>query len=240
MRSKPPKAVSATGKFAPEPPRDCALCPRLHAFLDEQRASHPGWFNAPVPSFGEPDAQLLVVGLAPGLKGANRTGRPFTGDFAGDLLYATLIKHGFATGTYGSRPDDGLKLVNCMITNAVRCVPPQNKPTPAEIRTCRPYFISRMRALPRLRILLALGRIAHDQVLAAMDLKKAAYPFAHGRCHMLATPELDAAGQPSPDAPQLLMFDSFHCSRYNTNTGRLTPAMFSQVFADIRAALKQA
>ena len=185
--------------------------------------AEPGWFNGPVPSFGSADAKLLIVGLAPGLKGANRTGRPFTGDYAGELLYATLLKFGFATGRYLADPGDGLKLDRCMITNAVRCVPPQNKPTPGEITTCRPFFIARSAALPNLEVLLALGRIAHDQTLTALGLRKAAFPFAHGARHALK--------------PGLVLFDSFHCSRYNTNTGRLTAAMFEDVFAAVRAHL---
>jgi len=223
--------------LAPEPPHDCRLCPRLSAYLDEHRSSHPEWFNAPVPSFGREDAELLIVGLAPGLKGANRTGRPFTGDYAGDLLYETLISFGFASGSYAAHPADGLSLVNCMITNAVRCVPPYNKPTPEEVRTCRPFFQGRLQALPRLRILLALGRIAHDQVLAALGLKKSAYPFAHGRCHSLPADLDSGANAAPPYGPPLLLFDSFHCSRYNTNTGRLTADMFNAVFADIQHAL---
>ena len=160
------------------------------------------------------------MGLAPGLKGANRTGRPFTGDFAGDLLYATLLDLGFARGSYAARPDDGLTLVDCMITNAVRCVPPENKPTPAEIGTCRPFLASRIAAMPRLAALLALGRIAHDSTLAALGVRRSAFPFAHGARHDVR--------------PGLVLFDSFHCSRYNTNTGRLTPAMFRAVLQAIR------
>ncbi len=163
------------------------------------------------------------MGLAPGLRGANRTGRPFTGDYAGDLLYATLIAHGFACGSYASRPDDGLELRDCMITNAVRCVPPENKPTPAEIANCRPFLAARLLTQPNLKIIVALGRIAHDQTLAALGLRKAAFPFAHGALHELGN--------------GLTLADSFHCSRYNTNTGRLTPEMFDAVFTAIRARL---
>lgn len=205
------------------PPRDCPRCERLVAFRQQARERAPDWFNAPVPPFGAPGARLLIVGLAPGLQGANRTGRPFTGDYAGDLLYATLIAYGFATGTYEARIDDGLTLKDCMITNAVRCVPPENKPTPEEISTCRPFFAARLAALPNLKVLLALGRIAHDQTLAALALKKSAFPFAHGARHDLGDGRV--------------MFDSFHCSRYNTNTGRLTADMFRSVFASIRAEL---
>jgi len=208
---------------ATEPGRDCPLCPRLTSFRERWRAAEPGWHNAPVPTFGDPGGRLLVVGLAPGLRGANRTGRPFTGDYAGDLLYRTLIDFGFAEGTYAARPDDGLTLVDAAITNAVRCVPPQNKPTPAEIRTCRPFLAATIAAMPRLAAILALGRIAHDTAAAALDLRRSAVPFAHGAVHDTAT------------GPRL--HDSYHCSRYNTNTGRLTEAMFRSVFAAIRGEI---
>ncbi len=210
-----------------EAPIDCPRCPRLVAFREANRRAEPSWHNGAVASFGEADARLLIVGLAPGLKGANRTGRPFTGDFAGDLLYATLIELGLARGTYAARPDDGLELVGCMITNAVRCVPPQNKPTPAEIAACRPFLAARVAALPRLAAILALGRIAHDSTLAALGLRRNSYPFAHGARHRLR------------EAPSsLVLFDSFHCSRYNTNTGKLTPAMFRAVLQEVRDHLK--
>jgi uracil-DNA glycosylase family 4 len=176
-----------------------------------------------VASFGSADARLLIVGLAPGLKGANRTGRPFTGDFAGDLLYQTLLAFGFARGSYAARPDDGLVLVDCMITNAVRCVPPENKPTPAEIATCRRFLAGRIAAMPRLAVIMALGRIAHDSTLAALDLRKSQFRFAHGARHEVG--------------PSLTLFDSFHCSRYNTNTGKLTPEMFRAVVGAIRTKL---
>ncbi len=215
--------VSATAAAEPEPPHDCTRCPRLHAFRSVNAVAEPSWFNAPVPSFGDPRARLLIVGLAPGLKGANRTGRPFTGDYAGELLYGTLLKFGFALGNYRADPEDGLELCGAMIANAVRCVPPQNKPTPEEIKTCRPFFIARLGALPELKCLLALGRIAHDQTLSALNLRKADFPFAHGARHDVL--------------PGLVMFDSFHCSRYNTNTGRLTPAMFEDVFSAVREHL---
>lgn len=208
----------------PEPEHDCPLCPRLLDFRTENRATHPDWFNGPAPSFGDKNAQLLVVGLAPGLQGANRTGRPFTGDYAGVLLYSTLLKFGFARGAYAERPDDGLELVGAMISNAVRCVPPQNKPTPAEIATCRPFLLSRINALPRLRAILCLGQIAHDSVLTALGGRKSAYRFVHRARH-------DGVRD------GLAIFDSYHCSRYNTNTGRLTTAMFEDVFRDIRAFL---
>ena len=190
------------------------------SFREANRRAEPSWHNGAVGSFGPDSARLLIVGLAPGLKGANRTGRPFTGDFAGDLLYATLLELGFARGSYAARPDDGLTLVDCMITNAVRCVPPENKPTPAEIGTCRPFLASRIAAMPRLAAVLALGRIAHDSTLAALAVRRSAFPFAHGARHDVR--------------PGLALFDSFHCSRYNTNTGRLTPAMFRAVLQAIR------
>lgn len=209
--------------FGPEAPIKCQRCPRLVAYRMENEAKEPSWFNGAVPSFGNEDARLLIVGLAPGRNGANRTGRPFTGDYAGDLLYETLLAYGFARGVYQARPDDGLQLVDCMITNAVRCVPPENKPEPKEIATCRPYFQSRLGHLPRLKIILALGRIAHDQTLTTLGKRKSLLPFAHGARH-----DIDAG---------LMLFDSFHCSRYNTNTGRLTTAMFHSVFQAIRREL---
>lgn len=215
--------VAAAAFAAAEPGRDCPFCPRLVAYRLANRAVEPHWHNAPVHSFGDPCARLLIVGLAPGLRGANRTGRPFTGDFAGELLYQTLIEHGFANGSYGADPNDGLALVDCMITNAVRCVPPQNKPTPEEINTCRQFLRARMAALDRVAAILALGRIAHDSVLAALDLKRSAYPFAHGAHHAVR--------------PDLSVFDSYHCSRYNTNTGKLTPQMFKAVVQAIRSHL---
>jgi uracil-DNA glycosylase family 4 len=205
------------------PAPDCPLCPRLAVFRAAQRAGHPDWFNAPVPSFGDPAAQLLIVGLAPGLRGANRTGRPFTGDYAGELLYGTLRKFGFAEGIYAARPDDGLRLRNALIANAVRCVPPQNKPVPAEIGACRPFLAAEIAALPDLRAVLALGAIAHDSVLAALGQRRAAFPFAHGALH------------PLPGGRVLA--DSYHCSRLNTNTGRLTTAMFEAVFAELALRL---
>jgi uracil-DNA glycosylase family 4 len=207
----------------PEPPRDCGICPRLVEFRERNRAKEPDWFNGAVPSFGEGTARLLIVGLAPGLNGANRTGRPFTGDYAGVLLYETLIAYGFAEGSYGARPDDGLRLRGCMITNAVRCVPPENKPTPSEIKACNGFLQARIAALPRLRAIVALGRIAHDSTLSALGCRRAHFPFGHGARHE------PAAG--------LTLFDSFHCSRYNTNTGRLTPEMFRSVFAAVRTML---
>ncbi|MBK8175327.1 MAG: uracil-DNA glycosylase [Rhodospirillales bacterium] len=205
------------------PSADCRLCPRLAAFRDDNRHAHPEWHNAPVPSFGADDALLLVVGLAPGLRGANRTGRPFTGDHAGELLFATLLSHGLAEGSYGRAADDGLRLTRCRISNAVRCVPPANRPTPEEIRTCNPFLRAEIAALPRLRVIVALGLVAHQAVLAALELPRRAFPFAHGALHTLSSGRLLA--------------DSYHCSRQNTNTGRLTPAMFDAVFAAAQAAL---
>lgn len=209
--------------YAPEAPRDCMRCDRLVAFRKANKLAFPTWFNGAVPSFGAPDARLLIVGLAPGLKGANRTGRPFTGDYAGDLLYSTLSAFGFSTGTFAARPDDGLTLVDCMISNAVRCVPPQNKPLPDEMQQCRGFLKARMDALPNLRAILVLGRIAHDQTLAALGLRKSRYEFRHQARHDVSD--------------ELAIFDSLHCSRLNTNTGRLTTAMFHAVFADIRELL---
>ena len=207
---------------AAEPPHDCPLCPRLVAYRKTNRAAHADWFNAPVPSFGPANARLLIVGLAPGVSGANRTGRPFTGDFAGDLLYATLLEYGFAKGVYQARPDDGLKLVDCRISNAVRCVPPQNKPLPIEINTCRQFLSATIAAMPNLRAIVALGRVAHDSMLKVLALRAAAAPFGHGAIH--------AAGA-------LKLYDSYHCSRYNTNTRVLTPEMFRNVFAKVRKDL---
>jgi uracil-DNA glycosylase family 4 len=203
-----------------DPPRNCKLCPRLVDYRLSARKEFPDWHNAPVPSFGPETASLLIVGLAPGLKGANRTGRPFTGDYAGDLLYRTLIKFGFAKGIYEARPDDGLTLISARITNAVRCVPPENKPTPAEIKTCRPYLEKTIDGTKGLKAIVALGRIAHDAVIKSFGEPLSAHPFAHGAVHDL-------------DGPAL--FDSYHCSRYNTNTGVLTDAMFEEVFASVRA-----
>lgn len=209
--------------YAPEAPRDCMRCARLVAFRDVNKSAEPDWFNGAVPSFGSASARLLIVGLAPGLRGANRTGRPFTGDYAGELLYSTLLEFGFAKGRYGASPDDGLKLVQCMISNAVRCVPPQNKPTPAEIAECRGFLNARIAALPNLRVMVVLGRVAHDSTLTALGLRKALYPFGHGNRHEVR--------------PGLTLFDSLHCSRLNTNTRRLTPEMFRQVFGEVRRLL---
>jgi len=216
-----------TGNTAPcqQPGRDCPLCPRLAEFRATNRASFPDYFNAPVPSFGIETARLLIVGLAPGLHGANRTGRPFTGDYAGDLLYETLLHFGFATGSYGRHPDDGLHLVDCRITNAARCVPPENKPTPAEIGTCRRFLIDEMARMSHIRAIVALGTVSHASVVTALGGKPSRVPFAHSAQHRIR--------------PDLTLFDSYHCSRYNTNTGRLTPEMFRAVFAEVRRVLDE-
>jgi uracil-DNA glycosylase family 4 len=218
----PGQPLRAGAAPLPEPDRNCPLCPRLAGFREAARVREPEWFNSPVPSFGDSDGRLLIVGLAPGLQGANRTGRPFTGDFAGDLLYATLLEYGFAKGKYEARPDDGLRLVDCRIGNAVRCVPPQNKPLPAEIHTCRPFLSATIVTMPRLRAIVALGRVAHESTLKALGIRAAAAPFTHGAVHQ---------------AGALNLYDSYHCSRYNTNTRVLTPEMFRSVFARVRADL---
>ncbi|MDR2001347.1 MAG: uracil-DNA glycosylase [Zoogloeaceae bacterium] len=202
---------------------DCTNCPRLSAFLAEVRQRHPDYHARPVLPFGDPAAQLLVVGLAPGLHGANRTGRPFTGDYAGILLYETLHRYGFANRSVSVSRDDGLTLSNCRITNAVKCLPPANKPEPAEIRACNCYLSAELRDSPQVRVILALGQIAHKAVLAAVGLKQSALPFAHGSRHAL------------PDGRVLI--DSYHCSRYNTQTKRLTTAGFHDVFDAIRREL---
>ncbi|MCP3400557.1 uracil-DNA glycosylase [Bradyrhizobium sp. CCGB20] len=204
------------------PDRDCPLCPRLVAFREANRAREPSWHNAPVAPFGDIKARLLIVGLAPGMQGANRTGRPFTGDYAGDLLYATLLEYGFARGVYQARPDDGLKLVDCRIANGVHCVPPQNKPLPIEINTCRQFLAANLATMPNLRAIVALGRIAHDTVLKPLNLKASQAPFGHGAVHQ---------------AGAFRLYDSYHCSRYNTNTGVLTTDMFRSVFAKVKADL---
>ena len=202
--------------------RNCPRCPRLVAFREAWRSKQPSWHNAPVPSFGKPTARLLIVGLAPGLQGANRTGRPFTGDYAGDLLYATLRQYGFAEGEYAERPDDGLRLVDTRITNAVRCVPPENKPVGEEIRHCRDFLKATIAEMPNLAAIVLLGRIAHDATVATLGRRLAALPFRHGAQH---------------DVDAITLFDSYHCSRYNTNTGVLTPEMFREVFAAVRRYL---
>ncbi len=205
--------------MTPEPPRDCPLCPRLVEYRRKNQAQHPDWWNGPAPSFGDPNARLLVAGLAPGRTGANRTGRPFTGDGAGVILYETLLKTGFATGRYEARPDDGLTLVDCMITNAVRCAPPLNKPLPIEEATCRPFLQDRLKALPRLKVIVTLGDVSRRSVLKALGLSGSAIPAGHGV-------EGEAGGY--------TLLNSYHCSRLNTNTGRLTPAMFEAIFQRAR------
>jgi uracil-DNA glycosylase family 4 len=202
------------------PPADCPLCPRLVAFREAARARQPDWHNAPVPSFGDPAARLLIVGLAPGLSGANRTGRPFTGDGAGFTLYPALARFGWSRGTFDARPDDGLELVDCRITNAVRCVPPENKPNGGEIATCRQFLMSELEGP---RAILALGRIAHDSTVRALGLRPAAHPFGHAAWHV--------------PGPGLALAASYHCSRYNMNTGRLTEAMLDAVLARLRRHL---
>ena len=212
---------------ASDPSLDCPLCPRLVAYRQENRAAAPAAFNAPVPSWGPLDAPLLVVGLAPGVKGANTTGRPFTGDHAGWLLYDTLVRHGFATGTFEARPDDGLTLREVRVTNAVRCVPPQNKPLGEEVRTCARFLVAALEEMRELRVVVCLGRIAHDALLRTLGLTLKAYPFGHCARH-----EIDVAGR------SVVLHDSYHCSRYNTNTGVLTPQMFDEVFAAVRRTVQ--
>jgi uracil-DNA glycosylase family 4 len=205
--------------YVPQPgdaPRDCPLCPRLAAFRAEAAVKLPGGWNAPVPGFGDPNAWLAICGLAPGMQGANRTGRPFTGDWAGVLLFETLAKFGLSRGTYAASSDDGLTLDGAFITNAVRCVPPQNKPEPVEIHTCRPFLVERLQTLPNLKVVIALGQIAHQSAVKALGGKLPKHPFGHGNVHRLHT--------------GYTLIDSYHCSRYNTNTGRLTAAMFESVF----------
>jgi len=199
-----------------EPPRDCPLCPRLVDLRDQLRIGHPDWWNAPVPAFGDPDAWLAIVGLAPGRKGANRTGRPFTGDYSGEIFYSTLLKMGLAEGSYRGEANDAVKLVGTIVLNAVKCLPPQNRPLPIEVATCRNYLEASLAALPLVRVVIALGQIAHGSAARALGLPPAFAKFAHG------------AEVRAPDGPILL--SSYHCSRQNTNTGRLTRAMFESVF----------
>ena len=220
-RTEPAEAAAAD----PEPRRDCPICPRLVAYRAANRAANPDWWTGPAPSFGDPDARLLVVGLAPGRTGANRTGRPFTGDHAGVLLYETLLKTGFAQGRYEARPDDGLQLIDCMITNAVRCAPPGNKPETAEEAACRPFLAARIASLPRLKVIVTLGDVARRNVLRALGRKANAGGAGHGA---------------QVEAGPYALINSYHCSRLNTNTGRLTPAMFEAVFEEARRRLDAA
>lgn len=206
-----------------EPPADCPLCPRLVAYRADNARREPDWFNGAAPSFGDPQARLLVAGLAPGRTGANRTGRPFTGDHAGWLLYQTLIETGFARGTYDARPDDGLELVDCMITNAVRCAPPGNKPLPAEEATCRPFLTARLQTLPQLKVIVTLGDVSRRNVLKALGKPASAMAPGHGSEARVGS---------------YLLLNSYHCSRLNTNTGRLTPLMFREIFERARALIE--
>lgn len=205
------------------PGHDCPVCSRLVTFRENLRQREPTWHNAPVPSFGAIDARLLIVGLAPGMHGANRTGRPFTGDYAGDLLYATLLKYGLAKGEYREDPNDGLTLIDCRITNAVRCLPPENKPVGAEVKNCGRFLVDEITSMPKLRAILALGTLAHGAVLTALGERRAAFAFGHAAQHELSN--------------GLILTDSYHCSRYNTNTGRLTEAMFHAAFVGLLARL---
>jgi len=216
-----PPAPLPQGEGEHQPPKNCPLCPRLFAFREKNRTTFPDFFNDPVPSFGPLSARLLIVGLAPGLKGANRTGRPFTGDYAGDLLYGSLKRHGLARGHYGARADDGFELLSVRVTNAVRCVPPENKPLPDEINTCRRFLVAEIEAMANLKAILALGQIAHNSVAAALKVKKKDHPFTHGARH---------------EKEGLTILASYHCSRYNTNTGVLTEAMFDAVMAAAKEA----
>lgn len=226
MTTRASTTTTRTDPVRPAPARDCGLCPRLQDFRNQHRHAEPGWFNAPVPSFGPARARLVVVGLAPGLRGANRTGRPFTGDFAGAVLYPALQRHGFARGTYRADPADGFELVDCRICNAVRCVPPENKPTPAETAACRGFLIPELTGEAAPRFLLALGRIAHETILRALKVPLRTVPFAHGGWHLLPTGQILAS--------------SFHTSRYNVNTGRLTEAMFDGIVARLAEAVAAA
>ena len=217
MTEPPPQAAPLYAAWGPEPGRNCPICPRLVAYRLQNRRAHPDWWNGPPPSWGDPEARLLVVGLAPGRMGANRTGRPFTGDYAGELLYSTLLKFGLAEGTYTADPADGLRLTGAIILNAVKCLPPQNKTLPAEEATCRPFLVEGLAQLPLLTTIVALGKVAHDSLCRSFDLPLARCRFAHGAEHEL------------PGGKRLV--DSYHCSRYNQNTRRLDAAMFEAVFA---------
>lgn len=219
-------ATTQTGEQPPVPGRDCGLCPRLAEFRARNRTIFPAYHNAPVPAFGSLAGRLLIVGLAPGLHGANQTGRPFTGDYAGDLLYDTLVNFGFADGSYDRRPDDGLRLVDTRLTNAARCVPPENKPTPAEVTTCRDFLSKEIAAMTNLRAIVALGTVSHASTLTALGRRPAHFAFGHGARHEVGN--------------GVVLFDSYHCSRYNTNTGRLTTPMFQAVFSAVREYIDKA
>jgi uracil-DNA glycosylase family 4 len=234
-RAHKPKHSSSAVPSQP-PDHECPLCPRLVSFRHKNRQELPDGHNGPVPSFGDKSAELLIVGLAPGRHGANRTGRPFTGDWAGDLLFQTLLDYGFAHGTYEERADDGLRLINCCLTNAVRCVPPENKPTSDEVNRCRPYLIHQLDSMKNLRAIVALGRIAHDSVVRALGSTPGKTAFAHGAVHRFSIPTLITPASAKAERT-LMLFDSYHCSRYNTNTGVLTPKMFRAVFKNLRDAL---
>jgi uracil-DNA glycosylase len=218
-----PSTSQAASQAQAQVDHNCPLCPRLVAFRNEARQKYPTWHNAPVPNFGPNSAELLIVGLAPGLRGANQTGRPFTGDWAGDLLYETLIEYGFASGVYEEHANDSLTLINTCVTNAVRCVPPENKPTPAEITTCRAFLSAHIAHMDNIKAIIALGRIAHDSLVRALGSTPSRLPFAHGSQHKIIYGDRT-----------ITLFDSYHCSRYNTNTGVLTPKMFKSVFNNVR------
>lgn len=206
------------------PPKDCPLCPRLQQFREANKLLYPDWHNGAVPAFGSLDAQVLMVGLAPGLKGANRTGRPFTGDYAGIIMYSALQKMGFAKGHYDARPDDGFELVNCRVTNAVRCVPPENKPEPSEIKTCNSFLINEIASMSHLKVILSQGAISHNAVLKVFGHKPSAFKFGHAAEHAVSK--------------GIMLIDSYHCSRYNVNTGRLTQEMFDRVVSRVKGILK--
>jgi len=212
--------------IGPEAPKNCELCPRLVRFRNETAEHEPGWYNGAVPSFGDPKAELLIVGLAPGLRGANRTGRPLTGDASGEMLFEMLSRHGFTAGTFGNHVDDGLTLKGAMITNAVRCVPPQNRPTGMEVNACRPFLAAQIIALPRLTLVVTLGKIAHDSTIRALGLRLRDYPFGHNRLYGFKA-----------NNRSLSLLSSYHCSRYNLNTRRLTEEMFCGVFQRARRLL---
>lgn len=206
-----------------EPNKNCSKCRRLYNFRKKNQSNNPDWFNAPVPTFGELSSSLLIVGLAPGLQGANKTGRPFTGDYAGDLLYKTINKFNFSKGKYAGTIDDSLKLKNCTITNAVRCVPPQNKPISEEINNCNNFLKKTIEIHKNLKVIIALGLIAHKSIISALNLKQKLYKFKHGNKHKI---------------DNLILIDSYHCSRYNTNTGRLNQEMFEKIFFEAKKELK--